>query len=215
EWNYERPVHAVSLDAFKISTTEITQEQFKAVMGFNPSLFSGSPNLPVERVTWINAATFCNKLSLMTSLDTCYNLNTLECDFARSGYRLPTEAEWEYACRAGTASEYYIGSDTVSMKTMAWCLSNSESTTHPVGMKEPNAWGLYDMHGNVFEWCADYYAIYHCSSEDNPQGPAAGRYRTIRGGSWFSGPDSCRSAFRMSTYPFKGFSNVGFRVVHR
>jgi formylglycine-generating enzyme required for sulfatase activity len=214
-YNPERPVHPVSLDDFSISMAEITQEQYSAVMESNPSFFSEYTNLPVERITWYEAATFCNKLSIMTGRDTCYNLTTFECDFKSNGFRLPTEAEWEYACRAGTKTEYFFGSDSAGLKNVGWYLDNSNGRTQQIRIKEPNPWGLYDMHGNVSEWCNDFEVSYHCNSEKNPTGPEEGHYRIIRGGSWFNGPDSSRSAFRMSTFPAFGFNNVGFRIVCR
>jgi len=214
-YNRERPVHRVTLDGFKISTREITQAQFMAVMGYNPSKFLGSPNLPVEQVSWKDAVRFCNKLSEMTGLEPCYNLQSWECDFSRNGFRLPTEAEWEYACRAGSELEFFSGSSTSDLARVAWFVANSAGTTHEVGLKIPNTAGLYDTHGNVWEWCNDWYGSYHCNSEINPRGPERGYWRVLRGGSWASSASECRSAFRRAGHPEQGNSTTGFRVVRR
>ncbi|MEA2064317.1 MAG: formylglycine-generating enzyme family protein [Gemmatimonadota bacterium] len=215
-WNRERPVHAVTLDAFKMSTTEITQEQYKTVMGNNPSKFSGFYNLPVESVTWEDAATFCNKLSELTGIEPCYDLESWECDFSKEGFRLPTEAEWEYAARAGSSTEYYFGPTGSSLDRAVWYEDNSFSTTHPVGFKEANAAGLYDMSGNVWEWCNDYSSRYNCNSETNPKGGSAAYFlRVKRGGSWASVPDDCRSAARQAGHPRYVNYLTGFRVARR
>jgi formylglycine-generating enzyme required for sulfatase activity len=215
-YNRERPVHPVTLDPFKISTTEITQEQYKTVMGVNPANFqAGEYNLPVEKVSWEEAVTFCNKLSNLTGLDPCYNLETWECDFTRNGFRLPTEAEWEYAYRAGLNLEYIIGNDTRNLDRAAWSVSNSSLVTHPIATKDPNNAGLYDMAGNVWEWCYDYFGYYHCNSEVNPIGPSMGYYRVQRGGSWASTADDCRAAARKTGDPKLGSTTAGFRVARR
>ncbi|HUU27166.1 MAG TPA: formylglycine-generating enzyme family protein [archaeon] len=210
-YNYERPVHAVTLDAFKISEMEITQEQYKTIMGTNPSKFMGFINLPVEGVSWYDAVTFCNKLSEQTGLEPCYNLETWECDYSKTGFRLPTEAEWEYACRAGIQLEYSSG----DLNRSAWYVANSSLITHSGGDQNPNNAGLFDMQGNVWEWCNDYHGRYHCGSETNPTGPAAGYFRIMRGGSWASSADDCRSAARRCGNPNYGNTTIGFRVVRR
>jgi len=215
-YNRERPVHPVTLDPFKLSTTEITQEQYKTVMGVNPAKFqTGELNMPVDQVTWEEAVTFCNKLSKLTGLDTCYNLETWECDFTRNGFRLPTEAEWEYAYRAGLNLEYLSGNDTRDLERSAWYISNSSLSTHPVASLDPNAAGLYDMAGNVWEWCNDYFGLYNCNSEVNPIGPPIGYYRVMRGGSWASAADECRAANRKTWESQRKYFAVGFRVARR
>jgi formylglycine-generating enzyme required for sulfatase activity len=211
-YSNEKPVHSVTLSEFEMSATEITQGQYKAVMGMNPSRFTGDDYLPVERVNWGNAVAFCRELSQKTG----------------SEFRLPTEAEWEYACRAGTTTKYHTGNSKSDLARADWYGGNSGKKTHPVGQKTPNAWGLYDMHGNVWEWCADWYGNYSSGSATNPMGPSSGSDRVARGGSWISDASICRSAFRSGHYPLvQEFrvsvsayvsheeDSLGFRVVRR
>jgi formylglycine-generating enzyme required for sulfatase activity len=186
-----------------MSCTEVTQEQWYAVMGTSPSLFIGDGR-PVEGISWIEAVTFCNRLSRIEGLDTCYTRSgaIVSCDFAKNGYRLPTEAEWEYACRGGTASDYYTGNMTLpvgldpALERAGWCNSNSGGETHEVRSKEPNSFGLYDMHGNVWEWCWDWYGPYPDTGVTDYRGPDTGVSRVHRGGSWHQFSNQCRSAFR-------------------
>ena len=211
----EKPVHQVTVSGFWMSAYEITQAQYQAAMGYNPSHFTGNENLPVEMVTWLNAVSFCNALSKKAELQTCYDEMTWVCDFSKDGYRLPTEAEWEYACRAGTTTQYYTGNNESDLSNAAWYVGNSQYKTHPVGMKEPNAWGLYDMHGNVWEWCHDQFGVYKNENTNNPTGAEKANSRVIRGGAWSDNPNDCRSANRESYYQGMSYNLIGFRIVRR
>ena len=210
----ERPVHTVTVSSFEMSAQEITQEQYAEAMGENSSNFSGT-NLPVEMVTWYNAVQFCNALSEEEGLTPCYDESTWECDFSANGYRLPTETEWEYACRAGTETKYYTGDSESDCADAGWYAGNSSYTTHPVGQKTPNAWGLYDMHGNVFEWCHDWYdsGYYSSSPSADPTGPTSGSFRVRRGGSMTNNKLGCTSSYRLQAFPSDTFNDLGFRVV--
>ena len=194
----ETPQHRVRItEPFYLAIHEVTQEQYERVVGENPSRFKG-PTRPVEHVSWDDATRFCEILSEM---DEAYD------------YRLPTEAEWEYACRAGTSTRYSSGDQ--SDPACAWSGDNSDRQTHPVGEKRPNAWGLYDMHGNVWEWCKDRYdtSYYGNSPLDDPTGPTTGSSRVGRGGGWIGDGGGCRSASRLQLGPDGRFGHVGFRVV--
>ena len=181
----EKPIHQVTLDSYCIGQTEVTQALWQAVMGSNPSFFKGTSN-PVENVSYNDCLDFVNKL------------NTLLEDQLPQGrkFRLPTEAEWEYAARGGNKSKGYKYSGSNSISTVAWYDDNSGSTTHPVKQKASNELGLYDMSGNVWEWCSDWYGDYSSSPQNNPKGPGSGSYRVSRGGSWLFYEQSCRSAYR-------------------
>jgi len=198
----EKPVHKVSIDySFYISRFEVTQAQWQSVMGKDPSFMKGGidlaePSLPIESVSWDDAQSFITKLNESNDGYT---------------YRLPTEAEWEYACRAGTTGDY-----AGKLSEMAWYSENSANRTHSVGQKQPNAWGLLDMHGNVSEWCQDWY---HDSYSGAPTDGSAWlsngepKYRVLRGGSWNVGAAAVRSASRNAfTRDYRGVS-AGFRVV--
>jgi formylglycine-generating enzyme required for sulfatase activity len=221
----EKPAHRVSIDSFLMDRHEVTQAEYEKlgkIEAFpNPSHFQGA-DLPVEQVTWPQAARYCNARSRLEHLEPCYNEDTGECDFQASGYRLPTEAEWEYACRAATDSDYSFGGETRSLGDFAWFADNSAKKTHPVGRKKPNPWGLFDMHGNVAEWCQDMYDkdYYQKSEPKNPRGPAGGKQVVLRGGSWKSGAETARSAYRLGEDP--GFAEaclapdaIGFRCVRK
>jgi formylglycine-generating enzyme required for sulfatase activity len=193
----ERPAHEVAVTTpFYISKFETTQGHYQQVMGTNPSHFKGA-NLPVETVSWDDAQDFCKKVSAATG----------------QTVRLPTEAEWEYACRAGTATAYCSGDEDADLDRVGWYAANSKGTTHPVGQKEPNAWGVYDMHGNVWEWCADWYEPYKSEAAVDPQGPSDGQYRVLRGGAWDLGPGDCRSASRSGHDLDRRHLIIGFRIV--
>ena len=217
----EKPAHRVRVGAFCIDRFEVTQRAYKAMTGRNPSKFK-DPARPVERLSWAAAARYCNLRSLREGLAPCYDPATLRCDYDANGYRLPTEAEWEYACRAGSTERYSFGDDPVRLATHGWFQANAAKRTHPVGRKKPNAWGLYDMHGNVAEWCGDFYDEAHYARRDgaDPRGPSAGTDRVLRGGSWRSPADACRSAARDSEEPGLadvcfGYEAYGFRCVRR
>jgi hypothetical protein len=188
--------HPVKVDAFWMDRREVTQELYQKVMGSNPSKRS-EPKNPVERIQWVMAARFCNKASEMEGLTPCYDPKTWDCDFEADGYRLPTEAEWEYACRAGSSGA------SPSMSQVAWCKPHSGGTPKAVGQKQPNAWGLFDMHGNVWEWCNDWYAedYYKTPPRDNPRGPSGGTHRVLRGGAADSPAERCTASYRFKENP--------------
>jgi formylglycine-generating enzyme required for sulfatase activity len=203
---YTTPVHQVTLQAFDIGAYEVTQAQYLAVMGTNPSYFKGtsypnSENNPVEQVSWYDARAFCTDLSALTGRT----------------FMLPSEAQWEYACRAGTTTLYSYGDSDALLGDYAWWASNSESQTHPVGTKLPNPWGLFDMHGNVQEWCLDSWHINYTGApnDGNAWEPETGLARMARGGSWHIGyPGDFLSAARGNAdYPDYWYYGLGFRVV--
>jgi acetoin utilization deacetylase AcuC-like enzyme/formylglycine-generating enzyme required for sulfatase activity len=195
----ESPVHRVWVSSFLMDKYEVVQEQFKKFQFPDPSHFK-NPQSPLEQINWTDAAMYCNERSLAEGLEPCYDEETWDCNFAANGYRLPTEAEWEYACRAGTQSEYSFGNDARRLRDYAWLVDNSSGKTQPVGRKEPNPWGLHDMHGNAAEWCNDFYSenYYSQAPQKNPRGPREGKERVLRGGAWNSSAGACRSAYRTS-----------------
>ena len=194
----EHPAHRVMLtQPFYLGRYDVTQDQYQAVIGTNPSSFIGKNN-PVDQVSWEDAQAFCKKLN----------------DQTKANARLPTEAEWEYACRAGTTTRFYFNDSDSDLDRVAWYSKNSKGTTHPVGLKEPNNFGLNDMHGNVSQWCQDLWDanFYAKSPSANPQGPALGGTRLVRGGAWCYDPIFCRSAFRSAKNPTTRDYHLGFRV---
>lgn len=197
----ERPVHQVTIGKpFYLGKFEVTQEQWEAVMGGNPSHFKGKKN-PVDRVSWEAAQEFIGKLNEK---------------FAASGatFSLPTEAQWEYACRAGGSTRYGFGDAEGELAEYGWFADDAGRTTHPVGEKKPNVWGLYDMHGNVWEWCGDWYDgnYYSQSPASDPTGPSVVSSRVLRGGSWGDPAPYCRSASRYCLPPWFCVYSYGLRM---
>ena len=195
--NDEGPVRRVTISTpFYMGRHEITHAQWTAVMGYSLDSFK-ELEFPVDSIDWSNAMDFCRKLSEKLS----------------ETFRLPTEAQWEHACRAGSSTPYSFPGNSSSLDQYAWFNSNSKHKTHPAGQKKPNAFGLYDMHGNVWEWCSDWYDDYPVDSTVDPTGPREGSSRILRGGSWFCTPGPCRSANRGWNTPEIRHDDVGFRIV--
>jgi formylglycine-generating enzyme required for sulfatase activity len=183
-------------------------------MGSDPSKFKGNPNFPVEQVSWSRVVEWCNAASEMDKLDKCYTINGDEvtCDFSKNGYRLPTEAEWEYACRAGTTGDYNVAGSGID--ALGWTRQNSNNTNHDVNQKDPNDFLLFDMHGNVYEWCWDWFDDYPSTAQTDPKGPSvATGTRVIRGGSCFDEPKYAKSWIRADRAPSYVEMRIGFRVV--
>ena len=189
----EKPVHTVTVSSFYMDATEVTQAEYRKVMGKNPSRFSGCDDCPVEQVRWHDANEYAKKV----------------------GKRLPTEAEWEYAARGGNKSKGYTYSGSSGIDAVGWYNNNSGGKTHPVAQKQPNELGLYDMSGNVYEWCSDWYGeeSYSSSPQNNPQGPNSGSRRVLRGGGWSSIGNICRVAYRGRFNPDYRSNVLGFRLV--
>ena len=192
----EKPTHRVTLSNFYIGKYEVTQALWEAVMGSNPSNWKGA-NLPVETVSWDDCQTFIRKLNALTG----------------KNFRLPTEAEWEFAARGGNNSRGYKYAGSNNIGDVAWYDDNSGSKTHVVGTKSPNELGIYDMSGNVWEWCQDWYGSYSSASQTNPTGASSGSYRVLRGGSWVNYAGCCRSSDRHNYAPGGRFSYCGLRLV--
>ena len=247
------PLDSVTVSSFYIDTTPVTQADYGTLMSCNPSFFAGVPQRPVEQVTWFDAVLYCNARSRRDGKDTVYSftsitgtpgagcsgLGNLNIDYTKYGYRLPTEAEWEYACRAGNdTTDYYWGknyfqvdsldtrgldssaiadtlaADTLAIDSNAVWYYNSPDGTQPVATKKPNTWGLYDMSGNVWEWCNDWQGSYSNVSQTNPTGPTSGSLRIMRGGSWFPAyAFTLCAGYRGVSLPEYGLIDVGFRVL--
>jgi len=209
--------HTVSISSFYLDTYPVTQELYEKVMGVNPSKQKGKKN-PVEKTQWTDAVRFCNACSEREGLTPAYDLDTWECNFDANGYRLPTEAEWEYACRAGSTARYCFGDAETELPRYAWFKPHSQGKPRPVGQKQPNGWGLHDMHGNVWQWCHDWYGETYDekSPGENPHGPATGTMRVLRGGAWDCTAQKLRSAYRHKEFPVYsdacfGADSYGFR----
>ena len=204
---------SVTISPFYMGKYEVTQNEYQEIMGRNPSRFKGAL-LPVERVSWFDAVEYCNRLSAKEGLSPAYIISgsgafrTVSWDRSANGYRLPTEAEWEYACRAGTATAYNTGAN-ISYSQARF----SNNGTAPVGSYAPNAWGLYDMHGNVQEWCWDWYGAYPYAAQTNPVGASWGSERVNRGGRWGNSTQDLRSAQRFRDRPSYRVWDMGFRLV--
>ncbi|MDR1029457.1 MAG: SUMF1/EgtB/PvdO family nonheme iron enzyme [Treponema sp.] len=225
--DWEKPVHTVTVKGFYMGKYEVTQKEWQELMGTTVaqqrdmadrswSLYGVGDNYPIYYVSWYEAVEYCNKLSLKEGLSPAYrgSGNNIVCDFNATGYRLPTEAEWEYAARGGNkdpmAYEYSGGN---SVESVAWYSGNSGNSSHPVGTKQPNSLGLYDMSGNVWEWCWDWYGGYSSGSQTDPTGVSSGTYRVFRGGRWYDGAALVRAANRDNSTPLSRIGSLGFRLV--
>jgi formylglycine-generating enzyme required for sulfatase activity len=197
----EGPEHKVDVKAFWMAESPVTGRQYEAVLGRNPSKFHGHRDLPVENVSWLDACEFCNRLSIVSG----------------TPVRLPSEAEWEYACRAGTLTQFHFGDSPAELPTYAWFENNSGGHTAPVRLKEPNAWGLFDIIGNVWEWCADHwhddYVGAPCDGSPWLSAASHRRRHCVRGGAWDMDAFRCRSSYRSYDWEEIGTSRTGFRVV--
>ena len=189
---------------FWIGKHEVTQAEFAAVVGRNPSHFTGDSNRPVEKVTFFDASNFCATVTLRER-----KAARLPAGYE---YRLPSEGEWEYACRAGATNLYNFGDDASVADQFAWTTENSDAATHPVGQKRPNAWGLHDMHGNVWEWCSDWFEAYPAAPLTDPVGPATSKYKLFKGGGWNQDLEYGRASSRFMMSPSNGIHFVGFRL---
>lgn len=199
-YDWEGPAHPVTLSDYYIGQTQVTQALWKAVMGSNPSNFKGD-NLPVEKVSWDDCQTFIEKLNSML-----FN------ELGGKRFALPTEAQWEWAARGGNTGKGYKYAGTNYIEYMAWYKDNSGGKTHPVAQKQPNELGLFDMSGNVSEWCQDWYGRFSSDAQTNPQGPASGTYRVIRGGSWDDHAENCHVSYRNGLEPDAANNDLGLRL---
>ncbi|MDR2117002.1 MAG: SUMF1/EgtB/PvdO family nonheme iron enzyme [Planctomycetaceae bacterium] len=227
--NNEHPQHRVLITRnLFVGVYPVTQGEFTQLMEFNPSVTTDDEHCPVDSVTWYSAVEYCNKMSELETLSPFYQLKAIKrratgtiekadvIELGGNGYRLLTEAEWEYTCRAGSITPWCYGDQVMDVGEYAWYYDNSSMETHPVGEKKPNSWGLFDMHGNVMEWCHDWYGEFYyqqCSEEEeNPIGPPEGTAKVLRGGAWQFGAESTRCAYRNSSGPETSSGVIGFRV---
>jgi formylglycine-generating enzyme required for sulfatase activity len=227
--NNEHPQHRVQITQnLFVGVYPVTQGEFTQLMGFNPSITIDNELCPADSVTWYSAVEYCNKMSELEGLTPFYELRAVKrrttgtiekadvLELGGNGYRLLTEAEWEYTCRAGSITPWCYGDQVMDVGEYAWYYDNSSMETHPVGEKKPNSWGLFDMHGNVMEWCHDWYGEFYyqqCSEEEeNPTGQQEGTAKVLRGGAWQFGAESTRCAYRNSSSPETTSGVIGFRV---
>jgi formylglycine-generating enzyme required for sulfatase activity len=213
----EKPQHTVTISGFRMAVTPVTAGLYNEVMQKEP-LPEEEARLPAADVTWYDAIEFCNRLSIREGYRPCYRqrLKRWVCDWRSNGYRLPTEAEWEYACRAGTTTRYAFGDDPGRLGDYAWFVDNASDRPHEVAQKRPNGWGLYDMHGNVWEWCWDGYKLYslwRVRNWNDLRDFLQPRWRVVRGGSFDGPPEDLRSALRDGDLPVSRGRRVGFRCV--
>jgi len=232
----ELPLHSVTVSDYFIGTTEVTQDEWDNYMPADSYDHGSGANYPVYYVSWYEIIKFCNLRSMNEELTPCYSISgstdpavwgsvpasspsswdAAICNWSANGYRMPTEAEWEYAARGGiyNADNYrYSGClNEDDLTDYAWYVVNSEGSSHPVGTKLPNQLGIFDMSGNEYEWCWDWFGSYTSDAQDNPTGPATGTYRIFRGGHWGNNASSCRVAYRYSYYPYYGDYRIGFRL---
>lgn len=230
----EFPTHQVTISPFIICKHEVTQAEFNRVMNYNPSCFANGDDYPVERVNWYNAIEYCNRLSIRRGLQPCYTYtghstnpnfwphnwntyfhNNIVCNWNATGFRLPTEAEWEFAAKGGNFDEGYTYSGSNDLSDVAWYWSNSDSQTHPILTKLPNQLGIFNMTGNIQEWCWDWYGSYTGTSQDNPRGPDTGLFKVRKGGAWDGNYTFQRITNRTYTYIMYGYEGMGFRVVRK
>lgn len=209
----EGPVHDVSVGSFMLSKHELTQEIWEFVMHDNPSHFRGKDR-PVEQINWFSAVEFCNKLSLLAGFEPCYEIKDtdVKCDFTKDGFRLPTEAEWEFAAKGGCKGRQCLYSGSNLVDKVAWYRENSNNMSHPVGLKEPNELGLFDMSGNLWEWCWDLWGLHQPQRQENPKGPESGTERVFRGGTWYQDSYYLRVSHRFRRKPDTTFYGIGFRL---
>ncbi len=219
DYDNEKPIHTVHLSPFLMMKTPVTRKHYQQIIGKDPGWPEGEADeKPVNKVSWYDAVDFCNRWSVVDGLTPCYQIdgdtNVTWIDQA-DGYRLPTEAEWEYACRAGSTTRWCFGDDEAESPDYAWFYKNADGKPHSVATLKPNAWGLYDMHGNVWEWCWNWHGRYTELKQADPLGAAEGSDRLLRGGSFDDSPVFLRSAIRFRNWPEYLSSYVGFRCVRR
>ena len=218
----EGPQHQVRIGAFACMRTPVTRHLYQQVIGKDPGWPEGAADeRPVNRVSWYDAIAFCNRLSERNGLTPCYETGEAQkggeserrvrWNQAADGYRLLTEAEWEYACRAGSTTRYSFGDDESDLSRHAWYSQNAGNEPQPVGQKEPNAWGLHDLHGNLWEWCWDWRGPYPDAAQENPSGSESGAFRVLRGGAFVNRAEYLRSADRFWDWPEFAIQFVGFR----
>jgi formylglycine-generating enzyme len=224
----------VTVSSFYLGKYEVTQSEYQAIMGVNPSYFPNVTNGPVEQASWFNAIEFCNRNSMSEGLNPCYSYSTygtnptnwpagwntdhnnhtnVSCSWTANGYRLPTEAEWQYAARGGNQTHNYTYSGSNDIDPVAWYWDNSDGTSHTIGTKTANELSLFDMSGNVWEWCWDIYGNYTSGAQTNPHGAVSGFYRVFRGGGWDIDADFCTVSYRSGDDATASSGGVGFRCV--